>query len=486
MNKKSIISAAIFLSFIAQALIGCSVGPDYAAREDNMPERWTGLEKDSVLKTDEKPETAKWWDNFKDPVLSSLVEKGLKNNHDIKMASARLRQSRASQKAAFSSLWPQLEANASYKRSGAGDSGRTGSVQQGSITDTKDYSEYDSYKAGFDSAWELDFFGGNRRLAEAAIADVTASMEDERSVAVSVAAEIATDYLNLRSVQDQINSAEKNLDAQKQILEITKKKFEAGLTGRLDFTSAKGQVESSKARIPELKARERSLIYSLGLLTGDYAGLVSSLSEKSSLPPSPPMIPVGLPSDLLKRRADIRKAEAKLHAATARIGAAKADYFPKISLTGSFAYSGSDADSFLNWSSRSWNFGPSVSVPVFNAGRIAANVEAKTAIEEETLAGYEKTVLSALKDVETSLFTYSRDMERHDFLAKAAKENADAADMAMKLYTAGKINYTRVLDARKTQYSSEETLVQSNGLLATDLVAIYKALGGGWEATSKE
>lgn len=459
-------------------LMGCAVGDDYKKPVVSMPDKWIGLESDSVTGSGSLKDTARWWENFGDPLLSSLIEKGLEANHDIKMASSRVRQARAARAASFSSLWPQVDVSGSYKRTGSGNS-----QSAGEIGASDDFGEYDSFKAGFDASWELDFFGGRRRALEASGADLDAAGEGKNDVALTVSSEIAGNYFNLRSVQEQLDVAVKNIEAHREILRIAEKKYLAGLSGRLDYVSAKAGMTSSEARIPELEAAERSLILSLGVLTGEGASLIPKLGKRSTVPPCPPRIPAGLPSDLLKRRPDIRKAEALLHASTARTGEARADYFPKISLTGSFAYSGNEADSLLNWSSRSWSFGPSISIPLFNAGRIAANVEAKKAMEDEALANYEKTVLTALKDAETALFTHSSDMRRHDFLARSAKENADAADMSMGLYSAGKIDYTRVLEARRTQYSSEEALAKSNGAVAMDLVSIYKALGGGWDAS---
>ncbi len=459
---------------------GCTAGNDYRKPATEMPEKWTGSDESS----NNKNATLKWWSCFRDKILSSLVEKALENSHDIKMASARLRQSRALNASASSYLWPQADASASYKRTGSGSNDRTSSFSSSSSVSSSPSSaggsEYDSFRAGFDASWELDFFGGNRKGVEAAEADVRASEEDVKAVMLTVSAETAADYLDLRAVQEQIEASSRNLETQRKILEITGRKYRAGLTSRLDYTSAEASVASAEAKIPELEAAERSLIYSIGVLTGEGTSVLPLLSQKAKVPPSPPSIPVGMPSDLLERRPDIKKAEAQLHSASARTGAARAEYFPKISLTGSFGYAGQDADSFLNWSSRSWSFGPAVSIPVFNAGRIAANIEAKSALEEQAIANYEKTVLTALMDVETALFSYSRNMKKHSHLADSAGRNAEAAEMAMNLYSAGKIDYSRVLEAKRSQYISEEALAASNGKLAADIVSLYKALGGGW------
>ncbi|WP_051283872.1 efflux transporter outer membrane subunit [Desulforegula conservatrix] len=481
-NCRQLVLSVCFIQFLI--LCGCAVGNDYKQPDTKMPETWTGMDNNTVIRADAAmdsvSETLEWWAIFKDPVMSSLIKKALEANHDLRMASSRVRQARAYKTSALSGLWPKLDANASYKKNGSGESEKSLGSEDETPLSIRNSSEYESFRAGFDATWELDFFGGKRREAEAAEADIKASEEDKNAVALTVAAEIATDYLNLRSAQDQIEIAKRNIDANKRISEITEKKYKAGLVSKLDLNSSRARVAESEARIPELEAYERSLIYSIGLLTGDGPKIFGSLSEKMNLPPSPPSIPVGLPADLLKRRPDIKKAEAQLNAATARTGSAKADYFPKITLTGDFGYSGNDADTFLNWSSRSWSFGPAVSIPVFNAGRIAANIETKSAIEEQALINYEKTVLTALKDVETALYNYSADIKKHAHLASSANDNYEAAEMSMSLYSAGKINYSRVLDARISQYGSEEALASSNGKLATDIVSIYKSLGGGW------
>ncbi len=458
--------AAIFVSVFFMFLFsGCTAGHDYIRPEASTPEKWTALDGNQELNISKNAEITGWWKNFNDPVLTSLVEKAAIANHDVKIAESRLRQSRALKKISIAGLWPESDAKASYKKSGY------------------ENVESDTFQAGIDASWEIDIFGLKRRDVEAADADTRAAEEDIHSVLVSLSAEIATDYLNLKAIREQIDLAKKNIRAQREIVAITEKQFDAGLATRLDFTSAKAQISTAEAKIPELEAVERELVYSLGVLTSEGTSVLSilSVSGGKNIPPAPPVIPAGLPSELLERRPDILKAEAQLHAATARTGAAKAEYFPKFSLTGSFGYSASESGSLFNWNSRSWGFGPAVSIPLFNAGKIAAIVEVKTELQEQALETYRKTVLEALKDVETALYSYSRNIKRHESLVSAAKENFDAAEMAVRFYSAGKVNYIRALEARRTLYSSQEAVVQSNGKLAVNLVSLYKALGGGWK-----
>lgn len=469
------------LSFALIALIGCASGNDSAKKDISLPDKWAEASANPSFTTADTSGSIAWWQSFNDPNLSGLVEKGLKYNHDIKIASLKLKQARAVKRGISSGLWPQLDSTATYKRTGSGsESVRSDYINpSGSSTD---YREYDNFRAGFDSSWEIDLWGGKRLEVEASDADIKASEAERAGTCLSVSAEIADNYFSLRSVQDQKELAISNLKAQKSIFEITEKKYRAGLASSLDKVSASAKVASSEAKIPELEAKEKGLVYALSFLTGDSYDALAKLARNELVKPSPPKIPVGLPSDLLKRRPDIIKAEAQLDAATARTGASRKEYFPKITLTGSFAYSGSDADSFLNWSSRSWYFGPAVSLPIFNAGRISANIESKSAAEEQAAANYEKIVLTAFKEAETSFSNYSRNLEKHVHFAKAAKENSDAAEMSLKLYDEGLIDYSRVLEARQAQYSAEEALVVSNASLATDLVSIFKSLGGGWSS----
>jgi NodT family efflux transporter outer membrane factor (OMF) lipoprotein len=339
---------------------------------------------------------------------------------------------------------------------------------------------------GLDAAWELDIFGGVRRNIEASTADMQAAMEDRRDVLVTLAAEVGTNYVNLRGSQQQIDIARKNLQAQRHTAEITRKRFKAGYVSALDVASAQAQVATTESQIPPLESASQSAIYSLSVLLGREPGaLLPELSTETPIPPTPPEIPVGLPSDLIRRRPDVRRAEAQIHAATARIGVATADLFPKFSLTGSFGLSSTDLNTLMNWSSRAWSLGPSVSWPIFAGGRIWWNIQVQDALQEQALIAYEKTILTALQDVETALVAYAKELERHKLLSEAVKNNAKAMDLAMKRYIAGKTDFLSVLIFQNTLFQSEDALVQSTRNLNTDLIALYKALGGGWEKESQ-
>jgi outer membrane protein, multidrug efflux system len=469
------------LALCATAGLGCAVGPKFRAPEAETPPAWDGqtaVTKALPSKTTTEPvKLAAWWQAFNDPTLSSLVQRAVRANLDLRQAESRIRQARAARRVAGAPLWPQVDSSALYQRS-------KGSSEVGGgsgIATVRGVQEL--FQVGLDASWELDIFGGTRRSIEAATADLQAAVEDRRDVLVTLAGEVGTNYLNLRGFQQQITIARKNLAAQKKTADITHRRFEAGFVSRLDVANADAQVATTEAQIPLLEASARSAIYSLGVLLGQPpAALAQELSKKSPIPPNPPEVPVGLPSELVRRRPDIRRAEAQVHAATARIGVATADLFPRFFLTGSFGFSSSDLSRLGNLAtSKFWSFSPGVSWPIFAGGRIRANIEVQNALQEQALLTYQKTVLTALQDVETALVAYAKEQEHHKSLAAAVASNRQAVDLAMQRYVAGKTDFLSVLDAQRSLFATEDALTQSTRTLGTNLIALYKALGGGWE-----
>ncbi len=460
---------------------GCAVGPDYRRPETKVPENWNGQEvvtKVQPSKTITNPVTlVEWWNTFNDPTLSSLVEMALRANLDLRQAEARIRQTRAARGVAGAPLWPAVDASAIYQRSqGSSEAAGGGAIATAGMLQ-------ELFQVGLDASWEIDVFGGTRRNLEAATADLRAAVEDRRDVMVTLVGDVGTNYFNLRGFQQQVVIARKNLEAQKKTAHITHKRFEAGFISRLDVANADAQVATTEAQIPVLESSARAAIYNLGVLLGRQpAVLEKELAKESPIPPTPPEIPVGLPSDLVRRRPDIRRAEAQLHASTARIGVATADLFPKFLLTGSLGVSANDLTRLGNiGSSKFWSFSPSVTWPVFAGGRIYWNIKVQDALQEQALAAYEKTVLTALKDVETALVAYAKEQEHRRSLTEAVNSNRQAVDLAMKLYLVGKTDFLNVLTAQRSLYVNEDALTQSTRTLATNLIALYKALGGGWE-----
>lgn len=470
----------ILVPFLLVLSAGCAVGPNFQPPQKEVPAAWDAqawANSPSLSRTTDQPVTlVEWWTAFNDPVLVSLVEMAAKANLEVRQAEARIRQARAARRVAGAPLWPQLEASALYQKS-QGSSEAAGGGGLATVAPIRDL-----FQVGLDASWELDIFGGTRRSLEAATADLKAAVEDRRDVLVTLLGEVATNYFNLRGFQQQILIAQKNLEAQRKTAQITRRRHEAGFVSRLDVANAEAQVATTEAQIPRLEASARAAIYNLGVLLGrEPAALEAALKRPLPLAPPPPEVPVGLPSDLLRRRPDIRRAEAQVHAATARIGVAVAELFPKFHLTGSFGLAASDLSRLGTPGSRFWSFGPSITWPIFAGGRLRANVEVQNALQEQALLAYEKAVLSALKDVETALAAYAKEQEHYRALAEAVAHNRQAVDLAMKLYVAGKTDFLNVLNAQRSLYLTEDALTQSRRALATHLVALYKALGGGWE-----
>jgi outer membrane protein, multidrug efflux system len=467
---------------------GCAVGPDYERPQTEVPPAWEGVTPPTPSETSVANAgpvvLVEWWKAFDDPTLTSLVERAVSANLDVRLAEARIRQARAARGVAAAGLWPTVNASATYQRSLSGGARGSSITTATGTRTTRDLDAVDLFQDGLDAAWELDIFGGVRRNIEASQADLQAAVEDRRDVLVSLIGELGTDYINLRGFQQQIAIARKNLEAQEHTAEITRRRHDVGFASGLDVANAMAQVAATRSQIPVLESSARAAIYSLSiLLGGEPAALLKELDSEGPIPPTPPEVPVGLPSDLLRRRPDIRRAEAQIHAATARIGVATADLFPKFSLTGTFGYSGDTASSLTHWENRFWAFGPSANWSIFDAGAIRWNIEFQNALQEQTLLSYQKTVLTALKDVETALVAYAKEQEHRVILSEAVTYNRKAVELSLKLYTAGRTDFLNVLNAQRSLYVSEDALVLSVRDVSGNLIALYKALGGGWEET---
>jgi outer membrane protein, multidrug efflux system len=472
--------ALIFLA----CMLGCSVGPNFVPPVTDVPATWNAQE----VVTPEQPSKTvvapvalvDWWRSFKDPTLNSLVNLAMSANPDVRQAEARIRQARASRGIAVAGFFPAINSQSFFQRS-HGSSATVGAGGTPAFTSSAAFS--DLFQVGFDASWELDVFGGTRRNLEATSADLQAAFEDRRDVLVTLAGDVGTNYLSLRGYQQQLAIARQNLEAQKKTAEITHKRFQAGFVSRLDVANADAQVETTAAQIPLLESSIRATNYSLEVLLGQNPGFMQNiLARPYPVPPVPLNIPVGFPSDLLRRRPDIRRAESQLHAATARIGVAVADLFPRFFLTGNAGVSASDLTRITNiQNSKYWSFSPSVTWPVFAAGKIRWNIELQDAKAQEALFFYQKTVLTSLQEVETDLVAYAKEQAHWNHLDQAVRSNRQAVDLSMKLYLAGKTDFLNVLTAQRALFVNEDALAQSRRTLVTNLVALYKALGGGWE-----
>jgi NodT family efflux transporter outer membrane factor (OMF) lipoprotein len=459
----------------------CAVGPDYRAPATAMPAAWLeGLGEGF----DSQPgELARWWTEFNDPVLESLVERALHSNLDLRAAAARVREARAALTVTETGAWPTVDLSASYSRNRSSENA-VGFSSQGAVVAPSSGAdlENDLYKSGFDANWEIDVFGGTRRRIEAAAALLDAAREEQRGVLVSLLGEVAKNYIDLRGWQRRLAVAQANLRAQQETARLTKVRFDAGLASDLEVAQAQGQAMTTAAQIPALESALKQTGYRLDILTGGQPGtLWDELAAQAAIPALPPAAHVGLPAELLRRRPDIRRAERQLAAATAQIGAATADLYPKFFLTGAFGLQSISAGDWFTGGSRFWSIGPTITWPVFDAGKIRANIEIRNAQQEQALRYYEKSVLTGLADVESALVSYRNEQSRYRALLGAASANRQAVELANELYRQGLVGFLNVLDAERTLYAAEDDLAQSEANLASNLVALYKALGGGWD-----
>jgi multidrug efflux system outer membrane protein len=461
----------------ALGLVGCTVGPNYKTPQTKVPQSFANSQSTAGTEI-----VAKWWTTLQDPTLDSMIDRAIRSNLDLRFAQARVREARAQRGVVKADLLPSVNASASYQRSRVSENIGT---SQGSTGSTFAVGG-DLYQAGFDASWEIDVFGGIRREVEAANADLAAEIENRRNVLVTLLSEVARNYVELRASQRQITIAAANLKAQQETLELTRVRFNAGLVSDLDVARAEALVQTTASQIPTLEISARQSIHLLSVLLGQEPNaLVQELAPEKAIPASPREVPVGLPSELLRRRPDIRRAERQIAAATARIGVATADLFPKFSLTGALGLGSSKFSNLGDSGSKFWSIIPGVSLPIFNFGRIRNNIAVQNAREEQAFVTYEQTVLTSLREVEDSLVAFSEDQTRRQTLSGAVDANRRAVDLANQLYKQGLTDFLSVLQAQRDLFASEDALVQSDRSVTSDYVAIYKALGGGWELDSQ-
>jgi NodT family efflux transporter outer membrane factor (OMF) lipoprotein len=460
---------------------GCSVGPNYRRPDDVLAASWLEAQR---AEFDTQPATlVNWWTEFNDVELNSLVERAVNSNLDIAIAEARVRESRASQLLSEAGEWPTVDLSGSYSRNRSSENA-VAARGQGAVGTPRSTSnlEQDLFRTGFDAGWEIDVFGGTRRSIEAARANVEASIEDRRDVLVTLLGDVAKNYIDLRGRQRQLAVTQANLEAQQESLRLTRIRFDAGLASDLEIAQAEGQAQTTAAQIPTLESGIKQTAYRLDLLLGAQPGATwNELSGSAPIPALPPQARVGLPAELLRRRPDIRRAERQLAAATAQIGAATADLYPRFFLIGTFGLQSISASDWFSAQSRFWTIGPTIRWPVFDAGKIRANIEIRNAQQDQALKFYEKSVLGALGDVESALVNYSKEQIRYRSLLAAVDANRRALQMSNDLYTQGLVAFLNVLDAQRAVYGSENDLAQSEANMASNLVALYKALGGGWD-----
>lgn len=470
MHSASLLVAVLLL------VSGCSIGPTF--RRPVGPEPATWSTSDARFDAASSVDTA-WWEGFDEPRLTSLVERSARHNHDVRQAEARLRAARAIRKANFGALLPSAGASAGYTRSELSErSPITGRLVESGLAGR----EFESWDAGFDARWEIDVFGGRRRAVERAEALEERAAHGLEDVRLSIAAEVARTYIELRGLQAQIAVVERNLDLQTRTLHLTENRQRAGLAPKVDVTRARTQVETTRASLPALRASARSSIYRLSVLVGEPpATLLDELRTPAPIPSGRDLVPIGIPSELVERRPDVRQAEKTLAASVASVGVATAELYPKFFLTGLAGFQSISADDLFSSAARTWSVGPTIRWRLFEGGRLRAEIEAAEAGEEASLAHFEQAVLLALEEVERALVALESEKVEYDTLLEAAENARTSVRLARVLYDKGLRDLLTVLDAERQLAEVDRELTRSETELGTRLVVLYKALGGGWE-----
>jgi NodT family efflux transporter outer membrane factor (OMF) lipoprotein len=455
--------------FSAALLAGCVVGPDYRTPILPMPANWSGQKPAQAA---QPAQLSKWWQRLRDPELNSLVEEAVAGNLDVATARAKIREARASYRQSAGTLFPSADGSASATRN------KTAAATSGGTASDV----YSQYQSGFDASWELDLFGANRRGVEAARYGVDASQENLRSTLLTLVGDVGSYYAQARGYQARIALARRSAASQRQTAELTRTMAQAGTATAADVAKAMGQAASTEAAVPTLEASYAEAVHRLSVLTGKPPAALNERLKRGAPIPAPKLpIPTGIPADILLSRPDVRMAERQYAQYTAKVGQAEAARYPSVSLTGNISTTAYQLGDLGKNSSIGWSFGPTLSVPLFNGGQLKAAVEVAQAQRDQYFIAYRASVLSALEDVENALVSLAQERIRIGKLASSAKSYGDAARLEGTLYKAGETSLLDVLDAQRSLYSAEDSLLQSRVLLATNYIALNKALGGGWD-----
>jgi NodT family efflux transporter outer membrane factor (OMF) lipoprotein len=456
-------------------LAACEVGPDYVKPSMSLPSGWTQKSVTLAEAAASAPKLRAWWVTFDDPMLNQLVDSAIAGNYDLKITRQRLVAARAERIVAGAAGLPQVDFGA---QAALANSSTTLQWPPG-------VGSYRIYAFGFDASWELDIFGGTRRAEEAADADIGTVVEDRRAILVSLLAELATDYVTLRATQVRMGIAQRNVGVARQTLQLTTTAFDRGLTNNLATAQAQAQLDTVQAAIPPLHAQLAQMTHAIAVLLGQIPGaLEAQLSRPAPAVPLPPELPGALPSEVVANRPDVRRAERRLAAASARIGVAVAQLYPHFTIPLTLMPTTSFLSETFQAASLVWSAGLTLTQTVYDGGKLSARVaEARAAAEEDRLA-YAQTVLQALREVEDSLIAYEMETQRNGKLHKAVFDSRTAYDRAQRLYSAGLTDFLDVLTAERTLYGSEDEAALSDLARVRETVALYKALGGGWQTIS--
>jgi len=445
-------------------LTACSVGPDYETPRLNLPRQFSRAAEAAADRTN----LSRWWTSLNDRLLDQLIEEAVEGNLDVAAAKARIREARAGRREAIGGFFPSVDGSASAIRS------KTASGGAGSVSSL--------YRAGFDASWEIDLFGARARTAEAATRGVEAADADLRSTLLTLVGDVASNYVALRGGQARIALARRTAASQRKTAALTRAMFEAGSSSAMDAANATALAAGTEAGILALEISRAENAHRLGILLGREPGALLSRLERSAIVPVPLLsIRPGVPADLLSRRPDIAMAERQLAQATAKIGAAEAALYPSVSLTGSLSTSAAKTGDLGKGSTIGWSWGPTLTVPIFAGGELVAAVDVANAQRDEYHLAFRSVVLTAMEDVENALVALSREQIRIHLLDESATSYRRAAELSRFMWRTGSSSFLDVLDAERSLYSTEDTLIQSRVAIATDVIALAKALGGGWD-----
>ncbi|WP_238996805.1 efflux transporter outer membrane subunit [Entomobacter blattae] len=478
---------------------GCAVGPDYKSPVVWSPKEWSSQQVQSTTLfsgslAEKSNLTAahldvEWWKAFNDPLLNSLVERVASQNLDVQAASARIEESRASLGITGAAQYPTLSGNGLYSRTQSSSmfaERASRSISGEDVMGGRSIPQWNVWYYGLDAMWEADLWGKVRRDVEKAEATLQESEEERRAVLIAQMAEVARNYITLRGLQTQLDIVVANRKVAVEEVELTEERYRGGLTTQLDVENARSQLKTLDAQIPQLKEQVRSTINAIGLLLGaPPQALAKELDTPQKIPVLPYQVPVGLPSQLAERRPDIRKADAELHAATADIGVAEAQFYPRLILNGNLGFQALSFRDLGFWNARSWNVGPIITIPFFEGGKLRGQLKLAEATQKEAAVNYRKTVLTAWREVDDAMDSYQKEQSRNRELQQNVQANRNALALAREQYQHGTQTFLNVLDAQRRVLSSEVDLVLSTTTQSTNLVKLYNALGGGWEHTYK-
>jgi len=448
-------------------LTSCMVGPDFEEPQIELPNEFENTHKEKY----QIEKLSQWWEIFRDEQLNSLIVRALESNLDLAQARANIAVSRAALGSSQSGLWPTLDANANVTEKSQNGFGNPSTM----------------YGLGLSAGWEIDIFGGIRRDNEATLADYKASMAEEYSLQIMIIAEVAKNYFTYRAYQEALSITKNNLVTQEKTYNITQQRKQSGFVSQLDVVRAAAQMKSTLSQIPSIEKSLAQTRYALELLLGLSSGsLKDELSEEKEFPELEFFAPIGVPAELVSRRPDVMAASYRMHSASARIGVATADLYPRLSITGTIGYQAPKLGSMVESQYGSWAIGPSVNWDIFRAGKILYNIEGREAALEAAGAYWKKTVLTALKEVEDNLIATNKERERVKYLNALSEHYHKAYELSFKLYSEGEIEFLDLLESQRSLLSAEQSVISSREAFLSNIISLYKALGGGWQPTDAE